>query len=76
MAQVLVRDLETKVLKRLKVRARNHGRSLQAELKLILEQAAAADMVEARELARKIRLMLAGRRHSDSAELVSEDRRR
>lgn len=76
MAQVLVRDLEKRVLDRLKVRARHHGRSLQAELKLILEQAAAADMVEARALARKIRRKLIGRRHSDSAELVSEDRRR
>lgn len=76
MAQVLVRDLEKEVLERLKERARNHGRSLQAELKLILKQAAASDMVEARDLARKIRRMLAGRRHSNAAELVAEDRRR
>jgi plasmid stability protein len=76
MAQVLVRDLEEKVLERLKERARNHGRALQAELKIILKQAAPADMVEARDLARKIRRMLAGRRHSSAAELVAEDRRR
>jgi plasmid stability protein len=76
MAQVLVRDLEKKVLERLKERARSHGRSLQAELKVILERAAAMDMIEARDLARKVRRMLAARRHSDSADLVAEDRRR
>jgi len=76
MAQVLVRDLEKKVLERLKERAHNHGRSLQGELKLILEQAAAVDMVEARALARKVRRMLGGRRHSDAADLLAEDRRR
>lgn len=76
MAQVLVRDLEKEVLERLKERARNHGRSLQAELKVILKQAAASDMVEARDLARKIRRMLVGRRHSSAAELLAEDRRR
>jgi plasmid stability protein len=62
MARVLVRGLKKQVLERLKKRARNHRRSLQAELKVILERAAAADIAEARDLARKIRRMLAGRR--------------
>ena len=40
MSEVLVRNLEEAVVEQLKVRARGNGRSLQAELKLILEQAA------------------------------------
>ena len=76
MAQVLVRNLTEKTLARLKHRARDHGRSLQSELRQILEQAASSDMLEASRLARRIRRELAGREHSDSAELVAEDRGR
>ncbi len=76
MAQVLVRDLDDDVVARLKKRARNHRRSLQAELRHILEQAAQADMTEARRLAQRIRRRLAGRKHTESALLVAEDRDR
>ena len=41
MAQVLVRNLRDKVVARLKKRAAQRGRSLQAEVKQILEDAAA-----------------------------------
>ena len=40
MSEVLVRNLDEAVVEQLKARARGSGRSLQAELKLILEQAA------------------------------------
>jgi plasmid stability protein len=76
MAQVLVRDLDDVIVERLKQRARRHGRSLEAELRLILERSARADMLEARRVAERIRGELAGRAHSDSAELVPEDRER
>ncbi len=77
MAQVLVRDLDPKVVVRLKERARQHGRSLQKEAKAILEHAARqGTMAEAREAAERVRLRLAGRTFSDSAELVREDRAR
>jgi plasmid stability protein len=75
-AQVLIRELDGVVIGRLKERARQHGRSLEAELRLILEQAAAADLGDARRLAARIRRRLAGRTHSDSAALLAEDRRR
>ena len=39
MAQVLVRQLDTNVVARLKKRAKEHGRSLQSEVKTILEEA-------------------------------------
>ena len=76
MAQVLVRELESETVKRLKNRAERHGRSLEAELRLILEEAAARNPAKALQLAAKMRRRLAGRKHSDSAALVSEDRRR
>lgn len=76
MAQVLVRDLDPGVVERLKARARDRGRSLEAELRGILEAAAAVDRGEARALAARIRRRLSGRGHSDSADLQAEDRAR
>lgn len=76
MAQVLVRDLKTDVVARLKARARRHGRSLQTELKEILETASRQSAVEARALAARIRRQLAGRVHTDSVDLLAEDRAR
>ena len=56
MAQVLVCDLDTSVVEKLKVRAADHGRSLQAELKAILEaQARQVTKAEAHALAARIR---------------------
>ena len=76
MAQVLIRDLHARVVRRLKDRAREHGRSLEAELRGILEQAAESNLSEARSLAARLRRRLRGRAHTDSAVLVAEDRRR
>ncbi|NIN71103.1 MAG: hypothetical protein GTO46_04025 [Gemmatimonadetes bacterium] len=76
MAQVLVRDLDDAIVETLKRRAKRHGRSLEAELRLILERSAGADMLEARRVAERIRDELSGRVHSDSTELVAEDRER
>jgi antitoxin FitA len=74
MAQVLVRDLKADVVARLKARAKRHGRSLQTELKEILATASRHSGVEARAVAARIRRQLAGRTHSDSVELLAEDR--
>lgn len=76
MAQVLVRDLDDAVVETLKRRAKRHGRSLEAELRVILERSAGADMLEARRLAERIRAELAGRAQGDSGEQVAEDRER
>ena len=40
MAQILVRNLHAQVVRKLKLRARQHRRSLQEELKEILEHVA------------------------------------
>jgi plasmid stability protein len=77
MAQVLVRQLDNKVVDRLKRRAKEHGRSLQSEVKTILEEAvpdyeAAWKRIEG---FRK-RLGKSGRTFTDSADLIREDRDR
>ena len=77
MAQILVRNLDDGVVKKLKDRARGNGRSLQAEVKMILEKEAdepKLDMRAARKLADEIRSRLKGREFSDSAELIRQDR--
>lgn len=77
MAQILVRDLGAKTVDRLKKHAREHGRSLQAEVKSILEDVAVKmTMAEFRATAARIRRSLEGRHHTDSALLIREDRDR
>ena len=76
MGQILVRGLNDDVIERLKNRARQDGRSLQSEVKLILEQAARSDVQTARKLANDIRTRFKGRKLKDSADLVREDRDR
>jgi plasmid stability protein len=76
MAQVLVRDLKTDVVARLKARAKRNGRSLQAELKDVLQAAARQTPPDARALADRIRRRLGGRGHSDTVDLVAADRTR
>ena len=76
MAQILVRNLDEAVVDRLKSRATQHNRSLQAEVKTILEQAAQVDAKTARELAMSIRKRFAGRQFTDSVDLIREDRDR
>ena len=77
MASVLVRDLDPAVIDRLKARAEEHGRSLQKELKAVLEQAAAqGTWAEARSSIERVRKRFAGREFSDSTELIREERAR
>lgn len=78
MSDVLVRGLEDDTLKRLRARAKRHNRSLQAEIRTIVEQAAARDAQRERAVlrARKLRQRLQTRTHSDSTPLVREDRDR
>ncbi len=77
MAQVLVRQLSDQVVKRLKRRAKEHGRSLQAEVKTILEEAV-PDYEQAwkRIHALRDKLKQSGKAFSDSADLIREDRDR
>ena len=78
MAQVLVRNLNERVVARLKKRAANRGRSLQAEVKMILEEASKEDATDFWKEADRIRerLKRSGRTFSDSTALIREDRDR
>ena len=75
MAQILVRGLDAKTVDRLKARAKLNGRSLQGEVKLILQGAAGYGREEALEALRKFRKSL-GRNFDNSADLIREDRER
>lgn len=75
MGQILVRNLDDRIVKRLKARARQKGHSLQAEVKGILEQAAPLDWKASWKLADTIRKSF-GRRFDDSAKLIRKDRDR
>lgn len=77
MPDLLVRDLDERTLELLKARARQRGRSLQAETKMILEAAArASDDEAARALADRIFAALSDQPHPDSAALIRADRER
>jgi plasmid stability protein len=71
MAQVLIRNLDDSVVERLKRRAASNGRSLQAELHELVEQAARVEPAAARRLADRIRGDLP-RPATDSTELLRE----
>ena len=73
MPNILVRDLSPETISLLKARAHRNGRSMQSELKSILDSAAQTEALDAALLSARIRRMLGGREHSDSAQLAAED---
>ena len=77
MPDILVRNIDPEKLKRLKARAKQNGRSLQSEAKMVLEDAAAAQrsIDEVLEAARQWRKKV-GRPAVDSVSLIREDRER
>jgi hypothetical protein len=76
MAQVLVRDIEPAVIDRLKTMARDHGRSLESELRIILKQAVGSTPVTDIETLERVRALFEGRSFSNSADMIREDRNR
>ena len=77
MAQVLVRQLDDKVVERLKKRAKEHGRSLQSEVKTILEEAVPDYEGAWKRIAKlKKTLKQTGRTFGDSTPLIREERDR
>jgi len=79
MAKILVRDLDAKVIDKLKKRAQQDGRSLQSKVKMILEQAVNAlkvDMETARQFSRQFQKKFKGRSFPDTVTLIREDRDR
>jgi plasmid stability protein len=78
MSQILVRNLAPEVVERLKQRAERNRRSLEAEVRSILEEISAREQQERRideflRIADAIRSQ-AGPQLSDSTDLIREDR--
>lgn len=76
MPNILVRDLDIHVVGRLKAIAKNHGRSLQGEVKAILTETVSFLSNEASAAASHWRKYLKDRKFSDSSALIREDRNR
>jgi len=75
---VLIRDLDDETVEALKRRASDRNRSLQAELKAIVEEAASRDWSTTWAAADRIfeELRSSGQTFSDTTELLREDRER
>ena len=82
MAELVIQDVDDTTVAQLTKQAESYGRSLQEELKVILSRAAlyaappTVSMAEARKRAEEMRRKLAGQHHTDSVELLREDRSR
>ena len=76
MGQVIVRNLDDKVIAALKAKAELHGHSLEQELRAILSGAAKPNAEERLALTDRIRAMTPGKRQTDSTVLIREDRGR
>ena len=76
MAQLLVRDVPEATVAALKKRAKEHGRSAEAEHRAILEAALKQKKEDFWERADKLRKELedSGRTFTDSTELIRQDR--
>jgi plasmid stability protein len=76
LAQILIRELPDETVRRLKQRAQRNRRSLEAEVRLLLEDIAAREAAATGEdfwtLAARVREMLKDRKHTDSALIIRE----
>jgi plasmid stability protein len=78
MANVLLRDIPGEVLNKLKNMAKAHNRSLQQELRVVLENTAGQILPDVFQKASELRKELRKKavRFTDSAKLLREDRLR
>jgi|APTNR8051073442_1049403.scaffolds.fasta_scaffold24767_2 plasmid stability protein len=78
MANLTIRNVDDEVVEALKAQAKAHNRSLEAEIRQILQDRARRPWTgaELRELADKIAAMTPNVLQTDSADLLREDRDR
>lgn len=76
MADLLIRNVEAVVIKRLKAQAKLHHRSLQGELKYLVESGTKFTVEEAKNNSYGWHDQLASEKCTDSAELLRKDRER
>jgi antitoxin FitA len=74
MPQLLVRDVPRDVVEALKRRAAEHGRSAEAEYRLILEEVLCSGRSRFRQRAAELREATRGRIAGESAEIIRADR--
>lgn len=74
MPQLTVNNVPEKLVDALRIRASEHGRSAEEEVRSILEQVLATDTTDFWEEARKLRARTAGRHHTPSETLIRETR--
>ena len=73
-SQLLVREVPLEVVEALKRRAAEHGRSAEAEHRLILEEALRPGRTDFWEEAAKLREEMRGRQWTNSTDLIRQDR--
>jgi antitoxin FitA len=76
MPDILIRGLEPETVRRLKACAKRHGRSLQGEVKSLIDEAASDRSARVEAILERCRQRFAGRRFSSSVPLIREDRNR
>lgn len=77
MTQLLIRNIKAETIKSLKKRAKQHNRSLQGELKYIVEEAAFTMTIEEmKEVSQNWQKRLKSHAFTDSAGMLREDRDR
>jgi len=74
MAQMLIRNLSDETARHIKQRARDNGRSAEAEAREILEKDAQATKAEWWRKVSEIRKLTEGKITGDSTDLIREDR--
>ena len=75
MADILIRGVDGRTVRRLKSKAKHNGRSLQGEVLQILQQAAGGSIAESLAAGRKWRSKL-GREFDDSTAILGKERTR
>ncbi len=78
MPNILIRNIEKETLDRLKAQAKNNNRSLQDELKELLEMYSGAKQDKAIEMVQEFQreYKKSGKEFPDSSEEISKDRQR
>ena len=78
MGNLTVRNLDDRVIERLKAQAKTNQRSLEGEVRHVLTQQVdrAGRIADFRERTRRLVSLTAGTRQTDSADLLREDRDR
>lgn len=77
MPDILIRGVDAEIVKRLKRQAKQHGRSLQAEAKTIIEKGARMQPEDIAAMLDRWHKHFAGRKSDvSSADLIREDRER